>query len=119
MGEALVGFLIIAVIFGFILVIIYGSALILTEHFWIGVFLLFFLSPIFFIWAFLEDLLEKMIEIFVLIGWIDGHNAGGVVNQEFLSIETCEAAKLKHVEMHDISESRWGSDESWVECVRK
>jgi hypothetical protein len=59
MGEALVGFLIIAVIFGFILVIIYGSALILTEHFWIGVFLLFFLSPIFFIWAFFRGLIGK------------------------------------------------------------
>ncbi len=60
-----------------------------------------------------------MIEIFVLIGWIDGHNTGSVVNQEFLSIETCEAAKLKYVEMHDISESRWNNDDSWVECVKK
>lgn len=59
MGETLVGFLIVAVIFGFILVTIYGSALILTEHFWIGVFLLFFLSPIFFIWAFFRGLMGK------------------------------------------------------------
>lgn len=60
-----------------------------------------------------------MIEIFVLIGWIDGPNSGGVVNQEFLSIETCEAAKAKYVQMHEISESRWDNDESWVECVKK
>ena len=56
-----------------------------------------------------------MIEVFVLIGWIDGHNAGGVVNQEFLSIETCEAAKTMYEKMHDIGDFR----DSWVECVKK
>ena len=59
MSETLVGFLIIAVIFGFILVTLYGSALIITEHFWIGVLLLLFLSPIFFIWAFFRGLIGK------------------------------------------------------------
>jgi hypothetical protein len=60
-----------------------------------------------------------MIEIFVLIGWIDGHRSGGVVGQEFFSLATCEAAKAKYIEMHDISESRWNNDDSWVECVKK
>jgi len=59
MSETLFGFLIVAAIFGFILVTIYGSALILTEHFWIGVLLLLFLSPIFFIWAFFRGLTGK------------------------------------------------------------
>jgi hypothetical protein len=55
MSETLVGLLIIAVIF----VTLYGSALIITEHFWIGVLLLLFLSPIFFIWAFFRGLIGK------------------------------------------------------------
>lgn len=60
-----------------------------------------------------------MIEIFVLIGWIDGHNSGGVVNQEFLSIETCEAAKAKYVQMHEIDVTDRYPSDSWVECVKK
>lgn len=59
MGEAIFGLLIIVAVFGFMLVILYGSALILTEHFWIGILLLFFLSPIFFIWAFFKGLTGK------------------------------------------------------------
>jgi len=59
MSETLFGFLIVAAVFGLILVTIYGSALILTEHFWIGVLLLLFLSPIFFIWAFFRGLMGK------------------------------------------------------------
>jgi hypothetical protein len=61
-----------------------------------------------------------MIEVFVLIGWIDGHRSGGVVSQEFNSLATCEAAKTLFVEMHDIQtkENRW-TDSSWVECVKK
>jgi hypothetical protein len=59
MGEAIFGLLIIVAVFGFMLVILYGSALILTEHFWIGILLLFFLSPIFFIWAFFRGLTGK------------------------------------------------------------
>ncbi len=59
MGEAIFGLLIIGAVFGFMLVILYGSALILTEHFWIGILLLFFLSPIFFIWAFFRGLTGK------------------------------------------------------------
>ena len=55
MSETLVGLLTIAVIF----VTLYGSALILVEHFWIGILLLFFLSPIFFIWAFFRGLTGK------------------------------------------------------------
>lgn len=62
-----------------------------------------------------------MIEIFVLIGWIDGHYAGAVVGQEFFSLATCEAAKAKYVQMNvikDSSEERY-YDDSWVECVKK
>lgn len=61
-----------------------------------------------------------MIEIFVLIGWIDGHRSGGVVGQEFFSLATCEAAKAKYIQMHNIQEedNRWPAD-SWVDCVKK
>lgn len=61
-----------------------------------------------------------MIEVFVLIGWIDGTYAGSVVAQEFLSIETCEAAKTMYIQMHNIqpAEDRW-PDSSWVDCVKK
>jgi hypothetical protein len=63
-----------------------------------------------------------MIEIFVLIGWIDGFKAGGVVSQEFFSLDTCEAAKAKYVEMHELEPNGWGGGRfsgSWVECVKK
>jgi hypothetical protein len=62
-----------------------------------------------------------VIEVFVLIGWIYGHNAGGVINQEFNSIATCEAAKTLVVEMHGIQdkENRWTYESSWVDCVKK
>jgi len=63
MSETLFGFLILVAIFGFIFVTLYGSALILTEHFWIGVLLLLFLSPIFFIWAFFRGLMGKTNDI--------------------------------------------------------
>lgn len=61
-----------------------------------------------------------MIEVFLLVGWIDGHRSGGVVGQEFNSLATCEAAKTLYIEMHDIQskEDRY-SDDSWVECVKK
>lgn len=61
-----------------------------------------------------------MIEVFVLIGWIDGHHAGDVVSQEFNSLATCEAAKTLFVERHKVlpNEDRYASD-SWVECVTK
>jgi hypothetical protein len=61
-----------------------------------------------------------MLEVFVLIGWIDGHRSGGVVAQEFFSLQTCEAAKSLYIEMHSVKgkEDRW-SDDSWVECVKK
>ncbi len=52
MAEALVAFLVIAVC----LVTLYGGALVLSEHFWIGLILLIFLTPIFFIWAFFRGL---------------------------------------------------------------
>lgn len=61
-----------------------------------------------------------MIEVFVLIGWIDGHRSGGIVGQEFNSLETCEAAKAMYVQMHEIPDvkDRWYSS-SWVDCVKK
>ncbi len=59
MSETVFGFLIVAAVFGLILVTIYGAALIITEHFWIGVILLFLLPPIFFIWAFFRGLMGK------------------------------------------------------------
>jgi hypothetical protein len=62
-----------------------------------------------------------MIEVFILIGWIDGHRSGGVVSQEFFSLATCEAAKTRYVERHNIQpkDDRWKVDGSWVECVKK
>ena len=61
-----------------------------------------------------------MIEVFVLIGWIDGRNSGGVVSQEFNSLATCEAAKTLLIDMHKMlpKEDRYASD-SWVGCVKK
>ncbi len=59
MSETVFGFLIVAAVFGLILVTIYGAALVITEHFWIGVILLFLLPPIFFIWAFFRGLMGK------------------------------------------------------------
>jgi hypothetical protein len=59
MVETLFGILAIVVIIAFVLIVIYGSALILTEHFWIGIFLLFFISPIFFIWALIRGIIGK------------------------------------------------------------
>lgn len=38
---------------------LYGAALILSEHFWIGLLVLLFLSPIFFIWAFFRGIIGK------------------------------------------------------------
>ena len=61
-----------------------------------------------------------MIEVFVLIGWIDGYRSGSVVGQEFNSLATCEAAKTMYIEMHKIksADERYASD-SWVDCVKK
>lgn len=61
-----------------------------------------------------------MIEVFVLIGWIDGYRSGGIVGQEFNSLATCEAAKARYVEMHNIklADERYAGD-SWVDCVKK
>jgi len=53
--ETLVLILIIAIA----LVILYGSALIISEHFWLGVILLILLPPVFFIWAFFRGLTGK------------------------------------------------------------
>jgi len=56
MSDTLLGFIVVGIVIAIMLVTLYGSALILTEHFWIGVLLLIFLSPIFFIWAFFRGL---------------------------------------------------------------
>lgn len=61
-----------------------------------------------------------MIEVFVLIGWVDGYNAGGVISQEFNSLETCEAAKTLYIKNFGLEEGlidRFAG--SWVECVKK
>ncbi len=63
-----------------------------------------------------------MIEIFVLIGWIDAFKAGGVVNIEFTSESACLEAKelfeqrhsMKSIEDRDVF-----NDDDWVECVKK
>lgn len=63
-----------------------------------------------------------MIEAFILIGWIDGIRAGGVISQEFSGLDTCEAAKAKYVQMHDLADTGWGNSRfegSWVACVKK
>ena len=60
-----------------------------------------------------------MIEVFVLIGWIDGIKAGGVIGQEFNSLERCEAAKTLYIQNLEL-EAGWGRFAgSWVECVKK
>ena len=61
-----------------------------------------------------------MIEVFVLIGWIDGYRSGSVVSQEFNSLAACEVAKTLYIDMHKIKpeEERYPSN-SWVECVKK
>lgn len=62
-----------------------------------------------------------MIEVFVLIGWIDGYRSGGVVSQEFNSLAACEAVKTLFIDMHNTQpkeEPSYGH-ESWVECVKK
>lgn len=61
-----------------------------------------------------------MIEVFLLVGWIDGYRSGGVVSQEFNSLAACETAKTLFIEMHSIQpkENRYASD-SWVDCVKK
>lgn len=61
-----------------------------------------------------------MIEVFVLIGWIDGYRSGGLVSQEFNSLATCEAAKILFIDMHKMQpkEQRYAHS-SWVECVKK
>lgn len=61
-----------------------------------------------------------MLAVFLLIGWIDGDQSGGVVNIEFNSLESCERVKAMYQEMHKISkkEDRYSFD-SWVECVKK
>lgn len=61
-----------------------------------------------------------MIEVFVLIGWIQGVKAGGVIGQEFNSLDTCEAAKALYIQNHEIGDGWSISYEgSWVECVKK
>lgn len=55
MDELLV-FILVLLIFG---VTLYGAALIIVEHFWIGVLLLLFLPPIFFVWAFFRGIIGK------------------------------------------------------------
>lgn len=47
------------VILAFVCVTIYGSALVLVEHFLIGLILLIFLTPIFLIWGFIRGVIGK------------------------------------------------------------
>lgn len=59
MGEAFVGFVAVVITLTAMLVILYGSALVLTENFWLGVIFLILLPPFFFIWAFFRGLSGK------------------------------------------------------------
>lgn len=63
MIETLFGILIFFVIFGVTLVTVYGAGLIIVEHFWVAVILLFFLTPLFFVWAFFRGLMGKRNDI--------------------------------------------------------
>jgi hypothetical protein len=56
MGETILSLSIIAIVFGVMLVTLYGAALVLSENFWIGVIFLLLLTPLFFIWAFVRGL---------------------------------------------------------------
>lgn len=60
MAARMFEILFVIIIFAVIGFILYGGALILSEHFWIGLLLLLFLSPIFFIWAFFRGVIEKL-----------------------------------------------------------
>lgn len=59
MGETFLSLSILAIVFGVVLIAIYGAALVLTENFWIGVIFLLLLTPLFFIWAFFRGLTGK------------------------------------------------------------
>lgn len=59
MGETFLSLSIIAIVFGVMLVTLYGTALVLSEDFWIGVIFLLLLTPLFFIWAFFRGLKGK------------------------------------------------------------
>lgn len=61
-----------------------------------------------------------MIEIFVLIGWFDGFRAGGIINQEFFTKDTCEAAKALIMEKYRADDVWYVTeDDTWLECVKK
>jgi hypothetical protein len=55
----MVELLLILAVFLIIGFMLYGAALILSEHFFIGLLVLLFLSPIFFIWAFFRGIIGK------------------------------------------------------------
>ena len=59
MGEALLGLIVAGLVIAIMLVTLYGSALVLTENFWLGVILLILLPPFFFIWAFFRGISGK------------------------------------------------------------
>lgn len=64
--------------------------------------------------------MTEAVAVFLLIGWIDGVQSGGVVNIEFTTEKACMETKALFQERHSIKrpEDRWAED-SWVECVKK
>jgi hypothetical protein len=61
-----------------------------------------------------------MIEVFLLVGWVDGFKSGGVVNIEFASEAACIEAKDLFQTRHDMkSVAERYDDDDWVECVKK
>ena len=59
MSEAFVGLIAVVIALALLLITLYGGALVLTENFWFGLFLLILLPPLFFICAFFRGLLGK------------------------------------------------------------
>lgn len=64
-----------------------------------------------------------MLTTYILIGWINGYSAGGILSQEFSSLETCEVAKTLYIQKNEIDVTATVDDrsryDSWVECVKK
>lgn len=57
MGEAAVVIITVAIFTIFLILILRGSVEILRKHFWLGVIMFLLLTPLFFLWAFIEGII--------------------------------------------------------------
>lgn len=59
-------------------------------------------------------------EVFILIAFLDGHQAAAGYEIDFNSKDTCEEAKVLIIKEHEIEYGGWQNvDKSWVICVKK